>query len=101
MGGDEGRELGDKFLNDIIQFNIKTQSWENSTLGVKQMIDRRSQFGLSIVTITEDITSECDFVPYPFKGLWSHPDVDWLMILRITRPGVEKVKPKVWFKYSL
>jgi len=70
FGGDEGRELGDKFLNDIFQYNITKQIWEYNTLGVKQMIDRRSQFGLSVVAITDDIKSECDFVPYPFKGLF-------------------------------
>ena len=69
LGGDEGKEFGDKFLNQIFQYNIKTEKWEDNTLSVKRMIDRRSQFGLSVVDITEDIKSECEFVPYPFKGV--------------------------------
>ena len=33
------------------------------------MIDRRSRFGISVVNITDDIKSECEFVPYPYKGV--------------------------------
>ena len=69
QGGDEERAFGDKFLNQIFQFNIKTEKWENNSLSVKRMIDRRSQFGISVVDITEEITSECEFVPYPYKGM--------------------------------
>jgi N-acetylneuraminic acid mutarotase len=51
FGGVEEKEGGDKFLSSIFQWDIAEQTWGNNELTVKNMTNKRSRFGISVVNI--------------------------------------------------